>query len=438
MGRRSQSKKDNARHRDQAPKQSRGFSRGHGQHHRQGGVHGAPRTMGTGRGRTDEQTRTKDFSRLSDETLYDINTSEKRASVEKRVEDSGEAQRFGARLLSGTFGKGIVVEVRKGNFLTRMTTTPDLEPGAAEPRWKAGEILRTIVRGVLQQFELGLSSMVAPGDEIELVVPPQSGEKDLFQAGLHGILTKVHARRNEFRRVHPSGRAIQTLAANIDRVVVVASAGEPEFRPGFVDRVLACAAASGVSAALIVNKVDLGLPPRDEELLAVYASLGVEIFRVSATDVPASAAEFERLKALLTNSRSVLTGHSGVGKSSLMHALDPSLDEEIVRTGEISAQTGKGTHTTTHARLFQLTLNPGVTGEVIDTPGVREFTPADTDRRNLWGWFPEIAKLGGQCAFPDCTHLVEKGCAVLEALKRGEIHPRRHQSYARIYETLPN
>ncbi len=398
--------------------------------------------MGSGRGRTDDATRTKDFSRLGDEALYDINRTEKRAEVEKRVETTGDAQKFGARLLSGTIGAGVVVEVRKGNFLTRMLTAPDQELAAdgsvIPPRWKNNEIMRTIVRGMLQQFDLGLSSLVAPGDNVEVVVPPQSGEQDLFQAGLHGILTKVLARRNEFRRVHPSGRAIQTLAANIDRVVVVSSAGEPEFRPGFVDRVLACAASSGLAAALVLNKADLGLKPDDAELLRVYESLGVPVIRVSARDPESTAEEFTRLKAMLAGGRSVLTGHSGVGKSSLMRVLDPNLDLEIVKTGEISTQTGKGKHTTTHARLFQLTFAPGVDCEVIDTPGVREFTPADSDRRNLWGWFPEIAKLQGQCAFPDCTHIVEKGCAVLAAVAAGKIHPRRHRSYVRIFETLPS
>jgi ribosome biogenesis GTPase len=435
MGRRSPDNKRSA-HRDQAPKQSRGFARGHGSHHRYRAGHDAPRSFGTGRGRTDDIRRTKDFSRLDEETLEDVDLVEKRANVEKRVEAAGEAQTFGAKL-EGTHERGIVVEVRKGNFLSRMLTDQSGAQTAGEAlRWKAGDVLRTIVRGVLQQFELGLSSLVAPGDEVELVVPPASGPKDLFQSGLHGILTRVHPRRNEFRRLHPSGRAVQTLAANVDRVIVVASAAEPDFRPGFVDRVLACAAACGIPAALVINKVDLGISEKDEELLRMYAALEIPVLRVCARD-PSQAVDLEKLRALLAGSRSVLTGHSGVGKSSLMRALNPTLTEDVVRTGDISTQTGKGTHTTTHARLFQLSFDGGRTAEVIDTPGVREFTPADTDRRNLWGWFPEIAKFQGQCPYPDCTHTVEKDCAVLAGVERGEVHPRRHQSYIRIYETLP-
>jgi ribosome biogenesis GTPase len=431
MGRKSHGKSNS---RDQAPKQQRGFERGHGAHHRRRGQE-APHNLGTGRGRTDEYIRTRDFSRLDDDSLADLDKTQKRAGNEKRVEASGESESFGSEL-QGTLTRGIVVEVRKGNFLTRVLADPPA--GGAETRFKAGDILRTIVRGVLQQFDLGLSSLVAPGDEVEMIVPPQSGQQELFKTDLYAMLARALPRRNEFRRVHPSGRAVQTLAANVDRVVIVASAGEPGFRPGFVDRVLACAASSALAAALVVNKIDLGVSDYDEELLRMYASLGVPVYRISALDPAAAPGEMERLKNLLAGSRSVLTGHSGVGKSSLMRVLDASLDEAILRVGDISRQTGKGTHTTTHARLFQLELGAGLRGEVIDTPGVREFTPADTDRRNLWGWFPEIAKLQGQCPYPDCTHTVEKDCAVLAAVERGEIHARRHQSYVRIYETLPN
>jgi len=99
---------------------------------------------------------------------------------------------------------------------------------------------------------------------------------------------------------------------------------------------------------------------------------------------------------------------------------------------QVSGRTQKGVHTTTHARLYDLGW-----AEVMDTPGIREFTPAETDRRNLWAWFPELAARQGQCGFSDCTHTVEQHCAILKAVAAGEIHPRRHESYARIYETLP-
>jgi ribosome biogenesis GTPase len=302
---------------------------------------------------------------------------------------------------------------------------------------KPGDILRTFTRGTLKHFDSGSASLVAPGDDVELIVPPLQGQHDLVQQGLHGILTRVLPRRSELRRLHPSGRSIQTICANVDRVYVMGSAAEPEFRPGFVDRVLVCAAACGLPGALIFNKTDLGVKPEDETLLEVYRRLGIEVFKISVADIAAPQGDIVALKERLAGTRSVLTGHSGVGKSSLILALDPDLDSGGVLVGEVSTSTGKGIHTTTHARLFRVDLGGGNHAELIDTPGVREFTPADTDRRNLWGWFPEIARLQGQCSFADCTHTIEKDCAVLAALARGDIHPRRHQSYVRIYQTLP-
>ena len=413
--------------------------------------------LGTGRDRTQDNTRQKTFSRLSDDDMHDLSHGERNAEVDGRLGQLDQAHTFGAKL-EGVPARGVVLEVRKGNFLTRileckasvneglditqgLSHTLEMKGQTERPVSpfisKVGMTLRTFVRGTLQQFDLGLSSVVAPGDEIELVVPTANNANDLIQQDIHGILTAVLPRRSEFRRVHPSGRSLQTLAANVDRVFVVASTAEPAFRPGFVDRVLVCAAASGLSAALIMNKIDLGIAAADEALLDVYRSLGIPIFKVSATGAGTATNEIEALKTALAGSRSVLTGHSGVGKSSLLLALDSSLSGATVRTGGISNQTGKGTHTTTHAKLFSLQLGNGMQAEVVDTPGVREFTPTDTDRQNLWGWFPEMAKLQGQCAYANCTHTREKGCAVLEALERGEIHPRRHQSYVRIYETLP-
>ena len=447
-GRKSHDQDGKSGRREQAEKQVRGFARGHGAHHRHRPGKDAPRSVASGRDRTTENTRRKPLGRMGDDALWELSNVEKAGEVERRIEKSEEAGAYGTKL-EGFKTRGLVIEVRKGNFLTQVLSDPEpvapvtdaAVPNAADPNAKTarkGDVLKTFVRGTLQQFDLGLSSVVAPGDLIEMIIPPVSGGHELFQADLHGFLTYVVPRRSEFRRLHPSGRAIQTLAANVDRVFVIASTAEPDFRPGFVDRVLVCAAASGLSAALVLNKIDLGVSEDDEELLSVYRSLNVPVFKLSVRNAGAAGSEMEALKDALANGRNLLTGHSGVGKSSLLLALDPALSAERVRTGEVSTQTGKGTHTTTHARLFSLDLGNGRRAEVIDTPGVREFTPTETDRRNLWGWFPEIAKLQGQCPYADCTHTVEKSCAVLAAVERGEIHPRRHHSYVRIYQTLPH
>lgn len=450
--------------REQSPKQPRGNARGHGRHHR-ADHRGAPRVIASGKDRTMDTQRHQGFSRLHDEELADLSNFDRQAELERRVEHKGDEKEFGAEL-RGLRAHGTVIEVRKGNFLTRIDTPlpsggegPGVR-GNGFPLPPGGEglgvrgsavpdvpkILRCVLRGTMQQFDMGLSSLVAAGDEVELIVsdPPLPGS--LHQVERHGILLRVAPRRSEFRRLHPSGRSVQTLAANCDVAVLVTSCAEPDFRPGFVDRVMVCAASSGLPVALVLNKVDLGISDETGELLDVYRALGVPVFLTSVKSgsagiLPAPGfqpdASLTALKSWMNGKRCVLTGHSGVGKSSLMLALDPALNIEDVRTGEVSTQTKKGTHTTTHAKLFEINFGNGTHAEVIDTPGVREFTPAETDRRNLWGWFPEMAKLQGQCTYADCAHLNEKGCAVRAAVERGEIHPRRYQSYVRIYETLP-
>ena len=398
-----------------SPKAVRGFARGHGAHHRPG--KGAPRPLATGRGREAQGPREHAWRRMTDDRLADLAISQKWSASGRRVEATGQASGYGAPL-TGTALAATVVEVRRGGFLVALSQPPEVPPGSP-PLPLA---LRTVLRGTLQQFDLGLTSLVAAGDEVEVVVPTVQGDEE-YEA----VLARVLPRRSEFRRLHPSGRSVQTIAANAALVVVVASTAEPDFRPGFVDRVLVCAAVSDLPALLVLNKADLGVSEKDRKLLEVYHGLGVRVIVTSAQ----TGAGLDELRAALQGRRAALCGHSGVGKSSLLIALAPELAGAI-RVGEVSTQTHKGAHTTTHARLYRVGG-----GEVIDTPGVREFTPADTDRKNLWAWFPELAARQGQCAFADCTHRVEKGCAVLRAVEAGEIHPRRHESYVRIYETLP-
>ena len=285
-GRRSHYEHSERGRREQAPKQPRGNARGHGSYHRFRTGKEAPHAFGTGRDRTEIEIRPQGYARRGDEELADLSTGERKAEAERWVDELAEASSYGAKL-EGYKARGTVIEVRKGHFLTRMSSEPVTGEGAGElaqparatqALWKPGDILRTFTRGTLKQFDLGLASLVAPGDEVELIVPPTEGEHELVQQGLHGILTRAFPRRNELRRLHPSGRSLQTICANLDRVYVMASAAEPEFRPGFVDRVLVCAESCGLPASLIFNKIDLGVKPEDEELLNVYRGLGLEVF----------------------------------------------------------------------------------------------------------------------------------------------------------------
>jgi ribosome biogenesis GTPase len=401
--------------RPQAPKRDLGIGRGHGMHHRRGD--GAPRPFATGRKRGEELQREGGWAARDDEELADLPARQKLHAGRGKAEEFTDAGRRGVRL-AGLTGRGSVVEIQRGCCFVKLREPPPLPPDAKP----IPGLLRAVPRGMLEQFDQGLASLVAVGDDVEVVVFPIFGDEEY-----EGMLASVAPRGSSFRRLHPSGRAVQVLAANVAQVVVVASTAEPDFRPGFVDRVLVCAAASDLPAVLVLNKVDLGVAEEDARLLEVYRGLGLRVLRTSAK----TKEGLEELREVFAAGRATLCGHSGVGKSSLLLGLAPEL-ADYVAVGAISDYTGRGTHTTSYARLYTLPF-----GEVIDTPGVREFTPANTDRQNLWAWFPEIAARHGRCGFSSCTHLHETNCAVLDAVEAGEIHPRRHESYARIYQTLP-
>jgi ribosome biogenesis GTPase len=377
--------------------------------------------------------------------------------------------------LEGSQAVGIVTALRRGGCLVIPTQSTKPSPNAPP----LPEELFVRPRGLLKQFDLGVSAPVAVGDEVEFIIPPVAGD-----GTYEGLLTHTRPRGSEFRRLHPSSQAFQTLAANIARVAVVASADQPPFRPGFVDRVWVCALASNMPLFLILNKSDLGIRREDEELLRLYADLGLPVVRTSAktgenlselaawlagerklptpaeilnkfapaqsrsatlevvaneAPPPVAVAAASSVRAAVPTNRTVFCGHSGVGKSSLLTTLAPVL-RDCVAVGDVVHKTGKGAHTTTQVDMYDLPdPRPDTVGRLvlIDTPGVREFTPVDTDRRNLWGWFPEIRALQGHCRFSDCAHIAEAGCAVLAAMGAGKIHPRRHESYVRLYQTLP-
>ena len=231
-----------------------------------------------------------------------------------------------------------------------------------------------------------------------------------------GFVERVYPRKNTFLR---------PAVANIDQLVMIASAAIPRTDPFLIDRVSAIAALKGCRVVVLLNKCDLD---RADELHRIYCSAGFPTLRVSAK----TGEGMEELRALMSGKLSAFTGNSGVGKSSILNALDPGFH---IRVGEVSQALGRGRHTTRHIELYR--LDGGA--EIVDTPGFSSF---ETDELNLElksrlpETFPEFLPYLGQCRFVGCSHTREKGCAVLEALRRGEIQESRHKSYLRLYEEL--
>lgn len=272
------------------------------------------------------------------------------------------------------------------------------------------------VRGVLFREEKTWSRPVAAGDRVGIL----KGNDEF------GLVHKILPRRNILSRPQVEKRRRQLIASNLDQVLLVSSTITPDLNLRLVDRILVACERGEFNALIIVNKVDL-LPDRTllQEVHNIYEPLGYKVIETSAS----TGEGVDVLRSTLEGKISVLAGMSGVGKSTLLNAIQPGLK---LKAQTVSDATGKGRHTTTRSEL--LPLDGG--GFVVDTPGMREFGIADIEPYQVGLYFPEIRKLLPGCHFRTCTHTHEKICAVTDAVENGEVHPHRFDSYLRIIEGL--
>lgn len=287
-----------------------------------------------------------------------------------------------------------------------------------------GGLIAARARGKLMGPRKSLGNTVVVGDRVRWRIAPSSG-----RATEEAILEGVARRRNWFSRRASGGRAAeQVVAADLDQVVLVASVAEPDFSRGLADRIFCQSEVAGLPARLVLNKMDLaprtpGVDP--DGLLEDYARAGVPGHRVSARH----GEGIEELRQACRGCRSLFVGHSGVGKSKVLNALVPGL---ALLEGAVNAKTGKGRHTTTAAVL----VRPEAGFELIDTPGVRAFSPWGVGPDDLDRAYREFRPLLGACRFGDCRHAGEPGCAIAAAAAAGGIAPRRHASYLKLLEEL--
>ena len=305
---------------------------------------------------------------------------------------------------------------------------------------RAARVVRLDAKGCLVHLDEPLEGLPADGHELWCNVrgrihlrdrrhqksPVAVGDRVrvLRTAEDRGAVVDIEERRSTLSRpAIRRGKVEHVMAANVDRVVIVASADDPPFNPGLVDRMLAVIEFSHLEAVLVVNKMDLvDEAPYEAE---VYRALGLEVLPTSAT----SHAGIDALRDALVGCVSVVAGHSGVGKTSLLNAVQADLGMKV---GEVNPVTGRGTHTTTAA--VWVPLEGG--GAVIDTAGVREFGLYGIPKRDVGWLFKDIAEIAAGCRYPDCTHTHEPECAVQEALLEGELAPFRFDSYLKILESL--
>lgn len=234
--------------------------------------------------------------------------------------------------------------------------------------------------------------------------------------GGEGVIEAIAPRRNAFDR---------PAVANIDQLVIIASEAIPRTEPYLIDRMTAIAALKGCDVLVCVNKCDLA---SGEELRDYYTRARYPVVRVSA----ATGEGLDELRNAIRGKLSAFTGNSGVGKSSILNALDPRFQ---IKVGEVSQALGRGRHTTRHVELYRLAGG----AEIIDTPGFSSFDTESLSlelKQHLPETFPDFAPYLGDCRFVGCSHTKEKGCAVLQALRDGKIVRGRHESYLRLYDEL--
>jgi len=288
-------------------------------------------------------------------------------------------------------------------------------------RTPGGTIWNARLKGLFKLDGITSTNPLAVGDDVDLEVENEE-EKT-------ATITAIHDRRNYINRQSPSHRMQHHIvAANIDQSLLVITLKEPRTSQGFIDRWLVTCEAYHVPAVLLFNKCDLYRKKEEERFAAwqkMYSDVGYRVVRMSIK----TGEGLDQVKELLQDRISLLSGHSGVGKSSFLNALFPSMS---LKTQEVSGWSGKGIHTTTFAEMFDLPPS----GRVIDTPGMREFGLVDISRPELSGYFPEMRALAGQCQFNNCLHLEEPGCVVKAAVREGSISPDRYISYAAILGSI--
>jgi ribosome biogenesis GTPase len=279
-------------------------------------------------------------------------------------------------------------------------------------RDEQGTTWRCATRRLLKTLSTDQRHVVAVGDVVWFR-PEGTGE---------GIIERVEPRRGVLSRTS-RGRQ-QVLVANVDQIIIVTSAAEPRLKPNLIDRVLVTAEKARIRPVICINKVDLVEPAHLMPLAGVYSQLGYDVVLTSAV----TGLGVDRLRDVLAGAQSVVTGQSGVGKSSLLNAIDPGLD---LRVQTVSAESQKGRHTTSTAELIPLSLG-GYGGYVVDTPGIRQFELWGVIPEEVAGFFRDLRPYVSGCRFPDCTHTHEELCAVKDAVADGWIDARRYESYVQI------
>ena len=278
-----------------------------------------------------------------------------------------------------------------------------------------GAVCKCRIRGRMRLKGVRSTNPIVVGDEVLFVAD-----------GEDFVIEELIPRRNYIiRRASNLSKESHIIASNIDRAMLVVTLSSPRTAPEFVDRFLITCEAYSIPATILLAKIDLAADRREEveAFRAVYEGAGYEVVEISAK----YGTGLDRVKELVAGRTTLVAGNSGVGKSTLIGALEPTLD---VRTGEISQSHHKGRHTTTFSTMYPLTGG----GSIIDTPGVKGFGLIDIEDAELCRYFPDMMRYAPECRYYNCTHVHEPDCAVVRAVEKGEIAYSRYESYLKILD----
>ncbi|MES2748186.1 MAG: ribosome small subunit-dependent GTPase A [Bacteroidota bacterium] len=283
-----------------------------------------------------------------------------------------------------------------------------------------GTFLECRIKGKFRMKGIKSTNPIAVGDVVDYELEDASDVTT-------GTITNIHERKNYIVRKSVNlSKQTHIIASNIDIVFLLITINNPPTTTSFIDRFLVTAEAYGIEAVLVFNKIDtFDDAMLDEQLYLqhVYQEIGYKCLRISSTEKKG----LDALKEMMLGKVSMFSGHSGVGKSTLVNALEPTLD---LKTKTISEQSKQGQHTTTFAEMYDLTFD----AKIIDTPGIKGFGIVDMEPSEISGYFPEFFKLQDQCKFNNCLHKEEPHCAIKSALEKDEIAWSRYNSYLKILE----
>lgn len=281
-----------------------------------------------------------------------------------------------------------------------------------------GHLIQCRIKGKFRLEGIKHTNPIAVGDFVEYEVEDNNEQNT-------AVIHKIYDRKNYIiRKSSNLSKQTHIIASNIDQALLVAALVQPQTSLGFIDRFIMTAEAYHIPTIVVFNKSDLyegGLEDILNETVSIYQNIGYTCFETSVI----SGKNTDKLKSILKDKTTLVAGHSGVGKSSLLNHISPGLN---LKTGDISNFSQKGTHTTTFAEMFDLSFG----GSIIDTPGIKEFGIVDFNESEISHYFKEMRPYITQCRFNNCKHLNEPGCAVKEAVENREIAQERFNSYMNI------